>query len=428
MFLVDTILKAFKRVVWSLGIPPSAYEAALKQKRKKTSVNNTNKKVESEKKDKGTGKKVKDTAKKETSTQKPKGQSNNKEEQSDNKREQSDNKREEIVENNEDLDDIKRFLDNDTSLREIATVKELKALDTNRMNLPTLLPDSMLQFDKNIFQENNFVHLFLYMVVNKKMEYTLEYKNCMFSDEDVDNLLKLLNQALTTARCFFIEFFSFLGGRELKTSTIKDSNTGLITDLKIKIILCEFYKNAFDDNIKMLKLSRYVKTELVNKNKINKSMSKYDIAKVLYNWVVLHVDYEKEENIKQYSGYAAIIKGKAVCQGYTALYNALCRCCGVEMNGMVGIGISRDSGEYENHIWSCAFMNNRVILIDSTWGSPNISEEEKKELKKENIDIKDFCDFTWFDTPYDKFIQEHKWEKDMYPVVSHLLETSANNR
>ena len=65
MFLVDTILKAFKIVVWSLGIPPSAYETALKQKRNKTSVNNTNKKVESEKKDKGTGKKVKDTAKKE---------------------------------------------------------------------------------------------------------------------------------------------------------------------------------------------------------------------------------------------------------------------------------------------------------------------------------------------------------------------------
>lgn len=166
----------------------------------------------------------------------------------------------------------------------------------------------------------------------------------------------------------------------------------------------------------MLKLCRYVKSELVNKNKISKNMPQYEIAKVLYNWVVLHTNYDKDksEDTRKFTGYGAIIKGKAVCQGYTAMYNALCRCCGIDVIGMAGICADRITGGYEHHIWTLANIDAKKIFIDSTWGSPII--KNINELKSEGIKVENFCDFKWFDTSYAEFVDKHSWDKKIYPI------------
>ena len=422
----DKIIRFLDKLAWHFGIPPSENSPLFKENNKlqnrnkkgRKSSNNLRKKTKNQtvKRDKKEDLSKENAKKvKATKSKKIEDKVEDKDKTIETKKEKDSDKRESKKSVN--YNRIERLLDNDTSLINIATVKELQSLDLNRMNVPTLLPENLTVFDKDLFEVDNFIHLYLYMIVNKKQEYTLYYNHRNFTGDERSYLLRVLIDAYNKARALFVEYFSSLEFT-YKTKSVAGKQNGIYNGLEITIILKDSYPNAFDDTFKMLKLCRYVKTELVNKKKINKNMSQYDIAKVLFNWTALHTDYDhnkaNRENKKAYSGYSAIAKGKAVCQGYTAMYNALCRCCGIEVYGMLGISANRITGGYEHHIWTLAKLNNKDVFIDSTWGTPAFENEEF--LRKVGFKTELCCEFKWFDTPYQDFVERHNWDKEMYPI------------
>lgn len=412
---LDKVIGFLEKLAWHFGIPPTEKSPSNTRETKK-SVSKSGSGKESNVKTNRKQGQTKEQSKKTSQSKKEKsvkdGSLKEKTIRDDRLKEKRDEKSEKIVFTSEDLS---RFLNNDVSLKDIATVKELQSLDTNHMYVPTLLSDKLLVFNKNMYNADNFYRFFLYMIVNKEKEHTLQYKNCGFTAENIDIIIDLLTKSFERVRNDYIEYFSAISGVSYKTSVVWLSEN-IVKDLNIVVSFKADSSTAFEDTFKFLKLCRYVKSELVKKGKISDSMSQIEKAKVLYNWVVLHTEYEndKSESKLKYSGYAAILKGKAVCQGYTAMYNALCRLCNIDVYGMVGICADRETGAYEHHIWTLANISNKKIFIDSTWGRPNI--ENKEELKREGWKVDLFCDFSWFNSSYKEFVKKHSWDKKVYPI------------
>lgn len=100
-----------------------------------------------------------------------------------------------------------------------------------------------------------------------------------------------------------------------------------------------------------------------------KEKSKYEIIYDLNEYVCSKVEYdyaglEDESNLIKYSAYAALIKGKAVCQGYTTLYYKLLKECGIN-------NIAVNSRQL-NHIWNAVEYRGAWYSVDTTWNDiPN---------------------------------------------------------
>lgn len=66
-----------------------------------------------------------------------------------------------------------------------------------------------------------------------------------------------------------------------------------------------------------------------------------------------------------FQAYDALIKGTAVCMGYTEAFRMLCHAAGVECRNITGKTMM--SGEGEKHIWNVVDTDDGVKYIDVTW-------------------------------------------------------------
>lgn len=425
---IDKVIRFLEKLAWHFGIPPSEDSSLLNDGKRKPQ----NKKSNNNPKQNGNQKAV--NSKDGVSNRPSNKTTNNKKDEPKNepKKESKKNILDTVDEKNDENkeetnsksifgpSEIDEYLNNDVTLKDIATAKELQSIDTEHKNLPTFVgeDEERCRFNPDRIDLENFMNLFIHMIINKKEEYIIHCKNLSFTEEDYENIRGMIGKAFSIVRNKHIEYFSSYDGLSFSSKYLHDKNTGSLKGVDILIKLKPMYKNAMEDTHKMLKLSRYVKSELVKHNKISKDMSEYDVSKVLFNWVVLHTIYDndKGDNPTKYSGYNALVKGKAVCNGYTSMYNALCRCCGIRVFGMIGICADRETGGYEYHIWTVVELKKKEMFVDSTWGRPNMSDENKQALKSQGIKMENFCNFEWFDTPYDVFVKTHNWDKEIYPI------------
>ncbi len=89
-------------------------------------------------------------------------------------------------------------------------------------------------------------------------------------------------------------------------------------------------------------------------------------ADVIYNYITKNVSYdyehlEDDDYKHQFTAYAALINGTAVCQGYATLFYRLARECGLKTR--VITGTSRD----QNHAWNIVKIGPYYYYLDSTW-------------------------------------------------------------
>ena len=306
--------------------------------------------------------------------------------------------------------DIYRMMQNDMSLKNIATSQQLKGLDLEHIRCPKLFLDSDINYNLNSFDVSNFMKILLCMIVNGKLDYTLHYENCCCSESDVQGLMQVVQRAFEICHSRFIEYFSGILSVEIETKMRLYGN--IVKSVDLRIIYTEHYHGALMDTFRFLRMCEYVKAELVRNNKIKRNMSQYEIAKVLFNWVVLHTEYDQHLRRYSFTGYSALAYGYAVCQGFTALYNALCKCFGISVVGMNGRALNRYSNSLENHIWSFAYLDGRNVYIDTTWGSPVF--EDSYKLKRMGIEPNMLCDFTKFDISYRELSKEHSWDRQLY--------------
>lgn len=115
-----------------------------------------------------------------------------------------------------------------------------------------------------------------------------------------------------------------------------------------------------------------------------------DYAKVLriYQYIISHVTYDydgladmneqiaiygssyqslvPQHYFRPFTAYAALTSGTAVCQGYAALFYAMCRIAGVPVRIVTS----------DDHAWNIVCLNGTWYNVDATWDSNNPSTLE----------------------------------------------------
>ncbi len=102
---------------------------------------------------------------------------------------------------------------------------------------------------------------------------------------------------------------------------------------------------------------------------INECQAETDYEKVVkyHDYVVSHTEYgflTGEDERLSYTAAGALLRGKAVCNGYAEALELLLLCSGVETQMVVG---TTDEG---NHAWNMVKLEDSWYHIDATWDDP----------------------------------------------------------
>jgi transglutaminase/protease-like cytokinesis protein 3 len=191
--------------------------------------------------------------------------------------------------------------------------------------------------------------------------------------------------------------------------------------------------NAIDDIVR--KYPKHFSSTEDLATRIQKDFtSEYDKARAIYSWIALNIKYdykaylnpqrpiqfsyrneaEKQkqiELIKEKTWQKAFDSQKAVCEGFTLLYQRLASL--VDLKSQVIRGDSKQSladiGRKQllsNHSWNAVWVDGRWILVDVTWGQGYYDSNRKVMVNHFNS--------VYFDTDPKYFFAKHFPDSGMY--------------
>lgn len=227
-----------------------------------------------------------------------------------------------------------------------------------------------------------------YMIIMKALAESGELSIVIPYSKDLSNLsyyLKIRESAITAFEKTFSmypEYLSFTPTLNLKRE-INYYNSGCIifTLSNQDIPSDEVLKMRSEFNATCLDIVQ----QLYAYDVINENTSDINKAKIFYEYVILHCKYDLNYGVNSYTGYGAAVEGLAVCQGYTAMLNNLCRIEGIDVKAVSGV--ITETGEL--HMWSSINIpeTNTVVYCDVTFGDPILGEgfEDNIDMKYFNI-------------------------------------------
>lgn len=128
---------------------------------------------------------------------------------------------------------------------------------------------------------------------------------------------------------------------------------------------------------------------MLSRGDLDKTMTETQKAQILFEYVAKTTKYDTGFNPASFTGFGAAIDGEAVCQGYTALYNQLCKLVGIQALGQTGI--VQKTGE--SHMWT-------KIKLDDTWWYCDVTFSDPIP------DRENYCDLNYFMMTYEEIMQD----------------------
>lgn len=127
--------------------------------------------------------------------------------------------------------------------------------------------------------------------------------------------------------------------------------------------------------------SNYAAVGVRNPEKLAKRLTEKlesDSEKVcaIYGWITSHIKYDIDKaaayDFKRNSAEMVLKKRKAICLGYSDLFNTLCKYSDITSVGVIGYvkngGYDQgDSFFYSHHIWNAVLVDGEWRLCDATW-------------------------------------------------------------
>ena len=151
---------------------------------------------------------------------------------------------------------------------------------------------------------------------------------------------------------------------------------------------------------------------------IQPARNDFEKARAIYRWITQNISYDFSAYLtKSYSSTRAtdvLVNRSSVCQGYSALFNALAESAGLEVVTISGWakGYSYNAGDQitgpTNHAWNTVKIDGGWYLIDSTWGAGSITQQ--RFVRK--------FDEGYFLTPPERFIYNHLPENSKWQLLS----------
>ena len=126
-------------------------------------------------------------------------------------------------------------------------------------------------------------------------------------------------------------------------------------------------------------------------------MDDHQKTKAVHDYVVAHVAYDLSYH--GYSAYAALVKGRAVCQGYALLMYKMLEEAGVEVRIIQG----RAGGE--NHAWNMVNLGGIWYHLDATWNDPV-------------PDSPGMVRYDYYNRTDAQMAATHTWDRTLYPAAN----------
>lgn len=171
---------------------------------------------------------------------------------------------------------------------------------------------------------------------------------------------------------------------------------------------------------------------------IKPATSDMEKVRVIFTWVTTHVRYDADAfnsgNYPDYSAENVLESKKAICEGYSNLFKALCEAAGLEAEKVTGYakGYGYNIGDKftdTDHAWNAVKIDNRWRLFDATWGSGFGTKKNSKLVSTLKFEP------YWFNVNPKAFIFTHfplqsKWQLtggsltlDKYETMPYLTES-----
>ena len=101
--------------------------------------------------------------------------------------------------------------------------------------------------------------------------------------------------------------------------------------------------------------------------RLTPDMSEYEIEKAIHDMIATQVVYTTGAT-NAHNAYGALVKGKAVCEGYAESLQYLLQRAGIQSVEVFGYGITDpETGAGENHAWNIVRIDGEYYLVDLTW-------------------------------------------------------------
>lgn len=209
--------------------------------------------------------------------------------------------------------------------------------------------------------------------------------------------------------------------------TIK-KNTVIFLFLNLIFLHLSYSQQYSDVDRAVVKYPKHFNSTEDLAEKIQKDFtSEHDKARAIYSWIALNIKYdyavflnpprtqgfsysteaEKQRNIKQINDkliQKTFSSQKAVCEGFTALYQHLAELVGLKSEIIRGDSKIRlaDIGRKNtssNHAWNMVLIDKKWRLIDVTWGQGYYDSSKGRMVNDFNP--------IYFDTDPDYFFAKH---------------------
>jgi|GEM_PF-1834959 len=257
-----------------------------------------------------------------------------------------------------------------TGVGTVSTSTILQTYVLDRSHYEVSKPASLSDFD-------DFVSAWCYMLTNADTSESFSL-SMTCTKSQLLGIMSSVQDAFAFASFDYMEYYSFLNKSKVTAKYNEDENGNCINPtitLRLSNSL-GLSESAITSEIAAFnETCAAVVMNLYSEGSLKSSMSVKEKAYVLYKYLARHTQYDT--SYKFYNGYDAAVRGTAVCQGYTAMYNYLCNLAGVPMEAMTGkVGSN-------GHAWSRIYSDGTWHNIDTTWSDP-VSNDAS------------FCDDTWF--------------------------------
>lgn len=132
---------------------------------------------------------------------------------------------------------------------------------------------------------------------------------------------------------------------------------------------------------------------------ITDSMSEFEKELYLHDALAKRVMYVDTENA--HNAYGALVKGKAVCDGYSEAFQYLLQRAGIQ--SFIAIGSSYDPNTYEDvgHAWNIVRIDGEYYHVDVTW------DDQGKKLYHAYFNLTDT-----------EILYDHEIDPTVYPLPS----------
>ena len=101
---------------------------------------------------------------------------------------------------------------------------------------------------------------------------------------------------------------------------------------------------------------------------IDPYMTDYQKELALHDWLCKHIRYDHRTNhYKSTCSYSAIVKGLAVCEGYSEAFTELLHRVGIDAATVYGFVLPEEDPENNGHAWNIVCINGNWYYVDVTW-------------------------------------------------------------